>query len=479
MDDQLLTEIAAELRSKLTGRFVGKVLQLTRLSLAIDFGLRGGEFLFMSVEPSSPRFYLIKRRLKELEKTALPQSHFAQLLRAKIGGSKLVDIEKLPTDRIVLLSFEPMDDTHDGEASTLIAQLTGRSANLLLTNHQDRIIEALRPTRGEGQQRGETYQTPPLQPHGQHSQHPLPVDNDSPSAAADRYFTEIDHARAFDERVRRVRGRLRQSLSQKQKLQKNLEHDLLAQGDPELHKRMGDLLLANVGTAIRKGPIVEVIDYYAEGSPRIAIEIDENSSIQEEATRRFRLYTKAKRGREEIVERLGRLQTEIEEIQQQQKELDSIIETHDESALASIDPEPGPSRKQGRKPAGSARIPGVRHYVSSDGYELLVGRAARDNDHLTFRIARPNDLWLHAADYPGSHVVVRNPTRKEIPQRTMLEAAQLAGKFSQASEDAKVVVHYTYRKFLSKPKGAAPGLVRMSNFRSITVEPKEGVTRVR
>ncbi len=104
---------------------------------------------------------------------------------------------------------------------------------------------------------------------------------------------------------------------------------------------------------------------------------------------------------------------------------------------------------------------------------------ARDNDNLTFRVARPNDLWLHAADYPGSHVIVRNPTRKEIPQRTMIEAAQLAGKFSQASEDTKVVVHYTHRKFLSKPKGAAPGLVRMSSFKSITVEPKEAITRLR
>ena len=67
---------------------------------------------------------------------------------------------------------------------------------------------------------------------------------------------------------------------------------------------------------------------------------------------------------------------------------------------------------------------------------------------------------MHAGDYPGSHVVVRNPTRKEIPQRTIIEAAQLAGRFSQASDDTKVVVHYTERKFLSKPKGAAPGLVR-------------------
>ena len=158
--------------------------------------------------------------------------------------------------------------------------------------------------------------------------------------------------------------------------------------------------------------------------------------------------------------------------------MDRIAREHDESALAELDRPSQAQPKERTKGKGEQQIPGVRRYLSTDGYEILVGRASRDNDNLTFRIARPHDLWLHAGDYPGSHVVVRNPNRKEIPQRTIIEAAQLAGRFSQASEDSKVVVHYTERKFLSKPKGAAPGLVRMSSFRSITVEPKESVERL-
>src|SRR6185312_14346509 len=95
-----------------------------------------------------------------------------------------------------------------------------------------------------------------------------------------------------------------------------------------------------------------------------------------------------------------------------------------------------------------AKIPGVRLYKSSDGYEILVGRGARDNDNLTFKIAKPNDLWLHAADDPGSHVVVRNRSRAEMPQRTIIEAAQLAANYSQAKTDGKVNINYTQRKFL-------------------------------
>ena len=119
----------------------------------------------------------------------------------------------------------------------------------------------------------------------------------------------------------------------------------------------------------------------------------------------------------------------------------------------------------------------MRRYRSSDGYEVLVGRTARDNDALTFRVARPNDLWLHAGDYPGSHVIVRNSSRSDIPHRTIIEAAQLAAKFSQAGRDSKVTIHYTRRKFLTKPKGAAPGLVRMSSFKTITVKPGESLER--
>ena len=121
----------------------------------------------------------------------------------------------------------------------------------------------------------------------------------------------------------------------------------------------------------------------------------------------------------------------------------------------------------------------MRRYRSSDGYEILVGRGARDNDQLTFRVARSQDTWLHAADYPGSHVVVRNHRRDaDVPHRTLVEAAQLAAHFSQARKDAKVAVNYTQRKFVSKPKAAAPGLVRLSSFRTLLVEPREEMERI-
>ena len=402
--------------------------------------------------------YLVWRRQRDLEKQSQQLNHFGQLLRDKLSGDKVVEVQKEPQDRIVKVRFT---------ASILVAQLTGRTSDLFLLDESNQIEKALR-TRIEG-----IYQTPPVREIRVEEE--FPQATGSPSEAADAYYSSLDQTREFDSRANAVRSKLLKSLRQKEKLKENLEKDLAGHGDPEEHKRIGDLLLANVATAKRQGNKVEITDYYADGAPAIEVEIDENVSLQDEAAQRFRQYGKAKRAREEIAERMVQIDREIAQLNRQVEELQKILSEKDETALAPfIETKPAPKIK----PKEEVKLPGVRRYLSTDGYEILVGRAARDNDNLTFKIAQPNDLWLHAGDYPGSHVVVRNPTRKEIPHRTIVEAAQLAGKFSQASEDSKVVIHYTPRKFLSKPKGAAPGLVRLMRFKSITVEPKEAINRL-
>src|SRR4029077_18674403 len=103
--------------------------------------------------------------------------------------------------------------------------------------------------------------------------------------------------------------------------------------------------------------------------------------------------------------------------------------------------------------------------------EILVGKKAVDNDRLTLRIAHSRDTWMHAADYPGSHVVIRNANRKDIPHRTLIEAAQMAAFFSQGNKQPRAAVNYTLKKYVSKPKGAAAGLVRLASFKTLLVNP--------
>ena len=468
MNADQIHAVTHELRATLTGRFFGKIFQLTPLSFAFDFGLRG-EFLYVSVEPASPRLYLIRRRTRDLEKQSQPHGPFGQSMRATLSGAHVTEISKDPLDRIVWFTFYS-----DGIFRRLVVQLTGRTADLFLLDELNRITAVLRE---QGKTRlGEVYEPPP-RPLKEPAES-FTLDSGPPSAQLDAYYSALDATKAFDVQAKALRAKLTGAIRRQLTLKENLQHDLVRHGDPEEHKRTGDLLLANIATATRTGNKVRLTDYYAEGAPVIELEVDENRSLQDEAAARFRQYTKARHAADEIAERLTQIDREIVGLDRRLQQLDAIIQSRDEAALDSFE-KPAPAAKATPKKAlKQEKIPGVRRYLSTDGYEILVGRAARDNDHLTFRVAQPNDLWMHAGDYPGSHVVIRNPTRKEIPQRAIIEAAQLAGRFSQASEDARVVIHYTERKFLSKPKGAAPGLVRMSRFRSITVEPKESIPRL-
>jgi predicted ribosome quality control (RQC) complex YloA/Tae2 family protein len=369
-----------------------------------------------------------------------------------------------------------------------VAQLTGRSANLFLLDAAGKIAHAWRTPHGEGQQGNDLYRPPKVPAKAANNfeapaSETLPLSREgslSLSATLDKHYGRLAAEHEFNSLAAKLASKLRKEMTRRKKLRANLLKDLSEHGQPEEHKRIGELLLANIANAKRSGNRVSLTDYYAEDAPLIEIEVDENTSLQHAASEYFSRYTKAKRAVEGIGGRLLELDRELEGLNERQEQLEEVIESRDLQALSRFEEPkvlaPLTSRK---KQKASLTMPGLRRYRSSDGYEVLVGRTARDNDQLTFRVARPNDLWLHAGDYPGSHVIVRNAGRNEIPHRTIIEAAQLAAKFSQAAGDSKVTIHYTRRKFLTKPKGAAPGLVRMSSFKAITVEPGENLERMK
>jgi predicted ribosome quality control (RQC) complex YloA/Tae2 family protein len=478
MHQENLKEVAAELDELLAGRFPGKVFQLSPASLAIDFHLRQHGLLFISVEPAVPRLYLMKRGIRELERTTLSPSPFVQALRAALAQASVLSVTKDELERIVRFHFSGPSEDVNRPLRTMVAQLTGRSANLFLLDAEERIVYALRRPRGEGQKVGEVYKPPPASPTPPSGEPAIPRGSFlTMSEAVDDYYQAAAAEGEFKSAAAKLKDRLRREIVKREKLRANLKHDLEVHGDADQHKRLGDLLLANIANAKRDGDTVTLTDYYAEAQPQIEMKVDENKSLQDAATEAFSRYAKAKRAVGEIRERLIQVDQELEELKEKQTKLDEAIASGDETILTSFAEEKQRTIASA-KSKESKGIPGTRCYRSSDGYEVLVGRTARDNDNLTFRVARPNDLWLHAGDYPGSHVIVRNASRREIPQRTVIEAAQLAARFSQASKDSKVTIHYTRRKFLSKPKGSAPGLVRMSSFKTIVVEPAENMERL-
>ena len=112
-------------------------------------------------------------------------------------------------------------------------------------------------------------------------------------------------------------------------------------------------------------------------------------------------------------------------------------------------------------------------YISSDGYEILVGKSNLQNDELTLRTAEPTDLWMHTKDIPGSHVIIRTNGQSELPEATMEEAANLAAFYSKAKNSSMVPVDYTQRKNIKKPNGAKPGMVIYLTNKTIYITPDE------
>ena len=114
----------------------------------------------------------------------------------------------------------------------------------------------------------------------------------------------------------------------------------------------------------------------------------------------------------------------------------------------------------------------ARRFVSPDGFTVLVGRSAADNDGLSIGLCQPHDFWFHLAGDSGSHVVVRNPDRLErLPRETERFAAGLAAGYSKARNAGRVAVHAARGADVSKRRGQPPGEVELARWKSITVEP--------
>lgn len=160
MNEKTLEKIRAELEAALVGQKFGKIFTLAKFQLAIDFRLPDSQYLLISAEPSAPRVYLIKRRLRDLEKESKNPTSFVMFLRKRLAHSTLKAIEKTPNERILRFTLLAQNELGETENYALIAQLTGRSANLFLLDKNDFILDACRETFGAGQEIASRYSPP-------------------------------------------------------------------------------------------------------------------------------------------------------------------------------------------------------------------------------------------------------------------------------------------------------------------------------
>lgn len=224
----------------------------------------------------------------------------------------------------------------------------------------------------------------------------------------------------------------------------------------DTYRIYGELLNTYGYSAAPGAKSLEALNYYT--NENVTIPLDPTLTATENAKKYFDKYNKLKRTYEALSQLTEEVKSEIDHLESVSASLDIALHEEDLAEIRDELVQSGYLRHKGN--AKKQRFTSKPfHYVSSDGFDMYVGKNNYQNDELTFKFATGNDWWFHAKKIPGSHVVVKAGNSGELPDRTFEEAARLAAYYSKGREQEKVEIDYIQKKHVKKPAGAKPGFV--------------------
>lgn len=267
--------------------------------------------------------------------------------------------------------------------------------------------------------------------------------------------------------LRRIVNTALERASKKYDLQ---EKQLQDADKKDIYRVYGDLL-NTYGYSLKGGESSFTTENFYDDNKEITIPLDKNKSAKENAKKYYDKYAKLSRTTKALSEEILKTKNDIEHLQSIQTALE--VSSDDES-LSQIRQELvdfGYIKKHSSaKKQKIASHP--YHYISSDGYDIYVGKNNYQNEELTFKVATGNDWWFHAKGIPGSHVILKSNNEEELPDRAYEEAAALAAFYSKAKDADKVEVDYIQKKNIKKVAGTAPGFVIYHSNWSMVATPK-------
>ena len=294
---------------------------------------------------------------------------------------------------------------------------------------------------------------------------------DSISKATEEYFYKKDLHERIMQKTQGLRKSLQIKLDRvKTKMQKQIDEINQAQNLDE-YAKAGQLLTANIYQMDKGMKEIEVYDYLTEGSPLVSILLNPDWTPSENIQDYYKKYNKAKARIRELTDQLEQTKNENDYLENvfvsinNIDSLEAIEDIKDEMAREGYYSQVNIKKKTEKTPSKPLE------FTASDGTLILVGKNNTQNDRLTFKIASPNDIWLHTKDIPGSHVIIK-ATLETVSQDALQEAAMLAAYYSKSQASSQVPVSYTPRKNVKKPKGAKPGMVIYTDYKTIYVTPK-------
>ncbi|MBQ6555643.1 MAG: NFACT family protein, partial [Firmicutes bacterium] len=304
---------------------------------------------------------------------------------------------------------------------------------------------------------------------------------DTPSQLTEAYYATRDLVYRMNQKTHDLRRLITQNIERCVKKRAIQQKDLRETENREQLKLCGELITANI-YAIKQGmTTVKLQNYYSEEQEFVEIALDGALTPSENAQRYFKRYNKAKRTLAALEEQIA---ANDEELDYLETVLNSVNNCENEQDIKEIRRElreqgyikkDGSSKKDKRAGKKSAPL----HFVSSDGFDIYVGKNNTQNDELTLKTAHSTDIWFHTKNIPGSHVIIIS-RGMDVPDTTLTEAATLAAYYSKAQESSMVPVDYTPRKNVHKPNGAKPGFVIYTTNKTAYITPsKDAVERIK
>jgi predicted ribosome quality control (RQC) complex YloA/Tae2 family protein len=416
-------------------------------------------------------FFTEKKLLPFKEKKEL--SNFNDHLK----NAKLNTISISEKDRIIFLDFSIIDIYNQKVSYRLVLELIPRYQNIILLKDKT-IIDCIKKISfAENRHRqllpGVEYISPPSDYKIQTGEVEYPITvtsklkieetNDKTSgfsnmntAFEELYYNEIFKKRN-DQLHRQKIAAISKKINQKQRKIEKLKKELGNAKKEEKWKQQAELLKANFDKIKSGMEIIKLQNYYEEGFPEIEIKLDKTKHPKQNVEFYFKKYRKARDGKFKIAEQIDKTNNEIELME---KEIFEI----DEMEFILVD------EKQQKKKKTKVQS-GYKKLNIDENWEIYIGRTSKENDQLTTRFAKPHDWWFHTRIFRGTHVILRNLNKKELPDNLKHLCCRLAAYYSKAKKSSNVPVDYTQVRYVRKPHGSAVGYVTYTNQKTLYIDP--------
>ena len=502
------------------GSRLQKIQQPTRRDFILYLRNNGiSKKLYININPNIYHITFIGGENETKRNIVIPKQPpmFCMLLRKYIEGAKIADACVIENERIFELHFEVYDELSEKRLLCLCIELMGKHSNVILYDRETKIIIGCAHNVGSEKSRyrelqgGLKYIYPPtgvnmLTPYPnsilkgeeikflsnelklQFKDLPqekiveyLSTEEYRPAILGDRYtlFQELlpnsirensvsemldNYYSSIQERVtvQNKKSKLLEIVNSKLKKVKNsaskISSLLKKRDNTEKYKLYGELLTANIYQKCDFEKEIELFDYI--NNKNIKIELDETKTLNENAQRYYKLYTKSKATKEKSQEILTQLNIEKEYLEQILYSINSaskIIELEEIEAELSV---------QNDKKKVSPKT--IVEKINIKGFDVYIGKNNKQNDYIVSKLAKDEDIWFHTKNCAGSHVLLKI-SGIEPNEETIFECCKLARKYSSAAQPSKVGVIYTKGKYLRKPPAAPLGYVTYRNEKEVLI----------